>query len=76
MQHFEKHMLPEYHNRAHRDINARQVLKICYVCRKGFCKRKGREKAFPIANAPRRWGCLKCMKNPPAHILLLRPLKN
>lgn len=71
MQHFEKHMLPEYHNRAYRDIPARQVLKICYCCRKGFCKRKGREKAAEVANAPGRWICLKCAKAHPDQIVTL-----
>ena len=69
MQHFEKHMLPGYDTQLSRGPNHLQVLKICYVCRKGFCKRKGRAKALEVANAPGRWVCLKCAKAHPEQIV-------
>lgn len=69
MTHFEKHALPQYDLHLSRGPNYQQVLKICYVCRKGFCKRKGREKALEVANAPGRWVCLKCAKARPEQII-------
>ena len=69
MQHFEKHTLPGYDLHLSRGPNHLQVLKICYVCRKGFCKRKGRAKALEVANAPGRWVCLKCAKAHPEQII-------
>jgi hypothetical protein len=61
MQHFKLSQLQEHNNRLSRDIESRQVFKICYVCAKGFCKRKGRGKASPIANVPGRFVCQKCV---------------
>jgi hypothetical protein len=43
-----------------RDDVSLQRLKVCYSCRKGFCKRKGRAKAAPVANMPGRYVCQKC----------------
>jgi hypothetical protein len=59
-QHFEHSSLPKFDKILSRDIVSRQLLKVCYSCNKGFCKRKGRSKAGPVANAPGRYVCQKC----------------
>jgi hypothetical protein len=58
--HFERGVLPKFDKKLSRDNVSRQLLKICYSCNKGFCKRKGRSKAGPVANAPGRYVCQKC----------------
>jgi hypothetical protein len=58
--HFEQGCLPKFDKTLSRDNVSRQLLKICYSCNKGFCKRKGRRKAGPVANAPGRYVCQKC----------------
>ena len=60
MSHFEKAQLPQYDKGLSRGAESLQRLKICYSCRKGFCKRKGRGKAAPVANMPGRYVCQKC----------------
>lgn len=60
MQHFERCQLPKYDNLLSRDSVSRQVLKICFGCKKGFCQRKGRAKAAPVSNNPGRFVCKKC----------------
>lgn len=57
---FERGCLPKFDKILSRDNVSRQLLKICYSCNKGFCKRKGRSKAGPVANAPGRYVCQKC----------------
>lgn len=61
-QHFEMGQLPKVNQALSRDTESRQVMKICYSCGKGFCKRKGREKAGIVANRPGRYVCLQCEK--------------
>jgi hypothetical protein len=58
--HFERGILPKLDKKLSRDNVSRQLLKVCYSCNKGFCKRKGRSKAGPVANAPGRYVCQKC----------------
>ena len=58
--HFERGCLPKFDKKLSRDNVSRQLLKICYSCNKGFCKRKGRSKAGPVANRPGRYVCQKC----------------
>jgi hypothetical protein len=48
------------HEMIRADANV-QRLKVCYSCRKGFCKRKGRAKAGIIANQSGRYVCQKCV---------------
>lgn len=60
-QHFEKSQLPKYDNMLSRGAVSRQILKICYGCKRGFCQRKGRGKAAPISNNPGRFVCQKCV---------------
>ena len=61
-QHFEKHILPTYNRALSRGIESRQRQKICYSCNKGFCKRKGREKASAVINMPGYYVCKQCEK--------------
>ncbi|MFA5015927.1 MAG: hypothetical protein WC504_00120 [Methylobacter sp.] len=60
MQHFEHSQLSKHDHVLSRGAVSSQVLKICYGCKKGFCKRKGRAKAAPVINNPGRFVCLKC----------------
>jgi hypothetical protein len=60
MPHFEQSNIPRLNHEMNRAPIDTQRLKICYSCRKGFCKRKGRSKAAAVANAPGRYVCQKC----------------
>lgn len=60
MEHFEASQLEKYDRILSRGAVSRQVVKICYGCKKGFCQRKGRAKAAPVINNPGRFVCLKC----------------
>jgi hypothetical protein len=60
MPRFEQSNIPRLnHEMIRADANV-QRLKICYSCRKGFCKRKGRAKAAEVFNMPGRHVCQKC----------------
>jgi len=49
-------------NQLSRDIVVRQQLKICFSCKKGFCRRKGRAKVQnEILNAPGQFICESCV---------------
>ena len=58
--HFEYSHLAKYDKILSRDINSRQLSKICFSCKKGFCKRKGRAKYAPVYNEEGRYICQIC----------------
>jgi hypothetical protein len=60
MEHFEASQLSKYDRELSRGTVSRQIVKICYGCKKGFCKRKGRAKAAPVINNPVRFVCQNC----------------
>ena len=61
MQHFQKSDIPKLNRTLSHDVIGRQILKICFACKKGFCSRKGRAKAEPVANEPGRFVCQRCV---------------
>ena len=60
MTHFERSNIAKFDRTLARDTIDRQRQKICYGCEKGFCKRKGRAKAFEVINRPGFYICQKC----------------
>ena len=59
-QHFELGIIPQINQKLTRAPLTEQLKKICFSCKKGFCKKKGRSKAAIVGNHPGRYVCEKC----------------
>jgi hypothetical protein len=84
-QHFIQSDIRKYDLTMSRASISQQIKKICALCNRGFCRRKGRGKCWAVAHNPIRFICLKCLtkflnaevaeKGTLEHIGLVKPVE-
>lgn len=59
-QHFIQSDIRKFDLKMSRAPVSQQIKKICAICNRGFCRRKGRGKCWAVAHNPIRFICLEC----------------
>lgn len=55
---------PAFNKTMRRDLISKQVMKVCFLCKKPFNRRKGRAKAVAVAHVTGRYICEHCANKP------------
>lgn len=61
---YSKNTNPAFNKTMRRDLISKQVLKLCFLCKRPFNKRKGRAKAVAVAHVTGRYICEQCANKP------------
>lgn len=58
---YSKNTNPAFNKNMRRDLISKQVLKLCFACKRPFNKRKGRAKSLQVVDLIGRFVCESCV---------------